>query len=216
MNIAIVGGGHAALLLLEYFAHMNDSRVVGVADVRSDAEGMVRARELGIHTTTSMESLIARPEVDLVLEITGSAQVRESIVALLRPGQEVMSAAAVKVMYDVIAQRTRQNVAASQRLSEEFHGFGRRLTGARESIDASIGRVDEVLSAMKIVALNAKIEGTRAGEAGRAFGVVADEMKRMAVNAQSAVDTIRKASTETHATLDELDRAEKKRLSRFE
>lgn len=215
MNIAIVGGGNAALQLLECFACLTESHVVGVADLRTDAVGMVKARELGIATTTSIEALVQRPDVDFVIDITGSARARTAIEAALRPGQEVMSAAAAKVMYDVIELRKSQNIAAGERLSAEFREFGQRLSGARESIDASLKRVDEVLTAMRIVALNAKIEGTRAGEAGLAFGVVADEMKRMAANAQTALETIRKASEDTHGTIRELERAEQKMLSLF-
>lgn len=215
MNIAIVGGGHAAVMLLECFSTMAGSRVVGVADLRADAVGMVRARELGIPTTTSVEALVQRPDVDLVIEITGNRNARDAIVAALRPEQEVMSAAAARVMYDIIESRKERNAAASERLSEEFREFGRRLSSARESVDASIRRVDEVLTAMKIVALNAKIEGARAGEAGVAFSVVADEMKQMTASAQMALETIHKASVETNEALDDLDRAEKKLLSLF-
>lgn len=215
MNIAIVGGGHAAVMLLECFASMAGSRLVGVADLRTDAEGMVRAREMGIATTTSVEALVKRPDVDLVIEITGSRHARAAIVAALRPEQEVMSAAAAKVMYDIIEMRRAQNAAASERLSEEFRAFGRRLSSARESVEASIRRVDEVLAAMKIIALNAKIEGARAGEAGVAFGVVADEMKTMTVAAKAALETIQKASVETNEALDDLGLAEQKLLSLF-
>jgi methyl-accepting chemotaxis protein len=215
MNIVIVGGGHAALTLLGCFSAMTESRVIGVADLRPEAPGMVRARELGIHTTTDMEALVTRADVHLVIDVTGVARVRAAISALLRPEQEVMSAAAAKVMYDVIELRQRQNQAASAHLSKEFRGFGTRLSGARESIDKSLEQVDKVLSAMKIVALNAKIEASRAGAAGRAFGVVAEEMKRMTANAQTALETIRRASTDTHETLGELDRAEREMLSMF-
>ena len=215
MNIAIVGGGHAALTLLDCFADMPDTRVVGVADLRQEAPGMVRARELGLLTTTDMEALVTRREVDLVIEITGIERVRTAITKLLRHDQEVMSATAAKIMYDVIELRKRQNQAASEHLSKEFRGFSKRLSGARESIDTSLEQVDKVLSAMKIVALNAKIEASRAGNAGRAFGVVAEEMKRMAANAQTALETIRRASTDTHETLGELTRAEKEMLSMF-
>ena len=215
MNIAIVGGGHAALTLLDCFANLTESRVVGVADLRLDAPGMVRARELGIQTTTDMDALVTRHDVELVIEITGVDRVRTRINGLLRPGQEVMSAAAAKVMYDVIELRKSQNQAASAHLSKEFRGFGGRLSSARESIDKSLEQVDKVLSAMKIVALNAKIEASRAGTAGRAFGVVAEEMKRMTANAQTALETIRRASTDTHETLGELNRAEREMLSMF-
>ncbi len=215
MNIAIVGGGHAALTLLDTFEDMTESHIVGVADLRQDAPGMVRARELGILTTTDLEALVTRPEVHLVIEITGAERVRNKVASILRRDQEVMSAAAAKIMYDVIELRKKQNQVASERLSREFRGFGKRLAAARESIDTSLEQVDKVLSAMKIVALNAKIEASRAAAAGRAFGVVAEEMKRMAANAHTALETIRRASSETHETLGELNRAEKEMLSLF-
>ena len=58
MNIIIIGGGKASLTLIDYFLSADDIRVVGIADIKEDAPGILRARELKIETSTRMEDLI--------------------------------------------------------------------------------------------------------------------------------------------------------------
>ncbi|HSR10316.1 MAG TPA: Gfo/Idh/MocA family oxidoreductase, partial [Thermodesulfobacteriota bacterium] len=65
MNVAIIGAGNASLTLLDYFLSNPNVQVAGIADIREDAPGMVRAKELGVPTTYRMESLVQNPKIDL-------------------------------------------------------------------------------------------------------------------------------------------------------
>ncbi len=60
------------------------------------------------------------------------------------------------------------------------------MHSASEQMDRIIKSIDEVAFQTKILALNAAVEAARAGEAGAAFGVVAGEVKNLAVRAAEA------------------------------
>jgi hypothetical protein len=210
MNLAIIGAGKAAKTLLDNFVGNPSLQVIGIADIKQDAPGMVRAQELGIPTTTNMQTIIQRSDVDLVIEITGNKKVQQQIAGLLKPSQQVMTAGAAKVMYEVIEDQHRRNASNVESLAEQFQSLTKRINSAMESTRSSLKKVNEVLLSMKITAVNASIEAVRAGEAGKAFGVVADEMKNMVVNAEFALESITQASKETRDTLQTLQDTERK------
>jgi hypothetical protein len=49
-------------------------------------------------------------------------------------------------------------------------------------LDNAVSNIEDIDSRTRIVSLNAKIEATRAGEIGRAFSIVADEIERLSKN----------------------------------
>ncbi|MCU0578922.1 MAG: PAS domain S-box protein [Desulfobacterota bacterium] len=84
LKVAIIGGGQACNDLLTL---MMDERlgplhieILGVADPNPAALGMDHARRLGIFTTPDFLRLYDLPGLNLVIELTGSTQVREKMI----------------------------------------------------------------------------------------------------------------------------------------
>ena len=82
LKIGIVGGGKGCQKVLQQTARGLRNRqrinIIGVADPDPRAPGMVVAKELGIPTFGEYGSLLEEAP-DLILELTGDPQVRESI-----------------------------------------------------------------------------------------------------------------------------------------
>ena len=77
------------------------------------------------------------------------------------------------------------------------------LGGDIDEIVADVGHIESLAKSTRLVALNARIEAHRAGEAGNTFRVVADEVKSLADDAGEFAAQIRTVVEGTHRSLAE-------------
>ena len=80
------------------------------------------------------------------------------------------------------------------------------LTRSVQQADRPVESLGDAADQMRLLALNAAIEAAAAGDAGRGFSVVANEIKELALATQAAAAEIRATSADQSASCAELAR----------
>ena len=87
-------------------------------------------------------------------------------------------------------QATGQRIASLAREMQRAATAVQNLQASSSRINSVIGVIEAIAEQTNLLALNAAIEAARAGEAGRGFAVVADEVRNLAIRTQDSTKQI--------------------------
>ncbi len=93
------------------------------------------------------------------------------------------------------------DISERKRLEQANSDLIKRIAEISEHIVKDTGNILEVLRALKMLALNARIEAARAGQMGLGFAVVAQEIKSLATTSGASAERITKLMDEMQAVL---------------
>jgi methyl-accepting chemotaxis protein len=137
-------------------------------------------------------------------EIYASAQEQQATATQQSAGVEEASQTMQSLLESAahIAESARGVLANAERTRETTDGMSKRfaeLTGHTNRIAELLEVIREIADRSDLLALNASLEATRAGEAGRPFSLVAAEMRRLAERVTASVQDVKSLVSDVRA-----------------
>jgi methyl-accepting chemotaxis protein len=142
-----------------------------------------------LNETSATTEELARSARQIAENASSVAEIAEKTLAAAREGQDSAEA------FSQSMERMRHD---NQAIAEAVDKLNKRV----QQIGQIVEFINGVADKSDLLALNAELEGTKAGEVGRAFSLVAEEIRRLAENVlestkeiEGLIDEIREATT---------------------
>jgi signal transduction histidine kinase len=152
--IALVGAGRGGHALLAMLRDMPGIEVKFVFDVRPDAPGMVLAREMGILCSTdpAFPQLVNNPNVNLILEVTGSREVFNRLGEIKSPETSLIGSAGNRIIFSLLDTQDQAN----RRLESLKDSLEERVVARTRELELANERLQQQILAHR--ALNDKLQ----------------------------------------------------------
>jgi methyl-accepting chemotaxis protein len=135
-----------------------------------------------------MFSSVRQHQASATQQNTALEGIRSTVEALTQSAEQVSEDAAM------VREMAQQSLVSTQHTAEQT----RLVSNHSDRIGEILSLIQDIADRSDLLALNAALEGTKAGEVGRGFSLVAAEMRRLSEHVVDSVRDIRKLVADMH------------------
>ena len=193
-TVGFIGAGKNGTRLLNLFMDSQYARVAYMVDKDSSAPALFIARKAGIPTFTDFHQAIQEITADFVFEVTGSNKVAELV------QQELVNSQSRLVTHDMahiiltVIEESRQKT--TDMVSDDILEIRKEISHSLDTVNNTVSAIKQTTSDMRYLALNARIEAARAGDQGRGFGIVAQQVEQLAQTVRDLAQEVERVNTD--------------------
>ena len=164
------------------------SRVIGgmLVGLRDIVGGVHDSVKVLSAATTDIDSMASQQQRGAVHQSSAVAETRETIQSLASSSHKIAEAA------EGVLRNARSTQQTNERANEQLNALANHTKRINELLEF----VKDISNKSEILALNAALEGTKAGEAGRGFSLVAAQMQRLAESTASTIKDVKELTTD--------------------